>query len=160
MKVFGKWLYNVSSGYGQDEFQKRYKTNAFDYLIRHKITTITKVVSYSCVVVLDYNEQPLQIFFLEKNEDFNIYTKNKPTNNKSTDNKLIHTNSMSFIWFNTEDLSNHIYALEDSSYEMKIEDWDNLAQRQFIIEKIQILLNKHTIEHTLSDSNIMFIKQL
>lgn len=156
MKVFGNWLYKVSSDEGSYEFKRHYKIDAFEYMIRHKITTITRINSLekSCVAILDGNSKVIQLFLLDENEHFNIYTVSQSNNER-----LIDSDNMAYIWFAPNEILQPVYALDGICYEMKLDDWDSENQRLAAIKTIEKVLDKNGLDNSFSDDKILFIKQ-
>lgn len=156
MKVFGNWLYKVTSENGKEEFKKYYKIDPFEYMIRNRITFSTTINSKdkSALAILDSNNKLLQILFLEENEYINICTKNASANDR-----LLESHSMAFIWCETKMDSQVVYALEGKCYDMKDSDWDSLEQKQAVIQTVQNVLTKYEVDLLDLENKILFIKQ-
>lgn len=157
MKVFGNWLYKVTSEDGKEEFKKYYNIDPFEYMIRNRITFSTTINSKdkSALVILDCNNKVLQILFLEENEYVNICTKNASANNR-----LLESHGMAFIWCETKMDNQVVYALEGKCYDMKISDWIEVESMQQAINTVQTVLKKYNIELSDLENKILFIKQV
>jgi hypothetical protein len=163
MDIIGNWLNRVDDDEGLKYFESLYDISPYQMIVDHQIFHITRLFPEKVqhVVFMEYDGDINGIMSLNPGEHLMVYSDGC----MAEEGRVFNTDGMAFIELVRDCKKVAMWSVENSPYDMVKDDWEEDMDGedftyQDALEAVREELKKHDIDKEVTESNVIFVRQL